>query len=114
MIKVKVLHNQSPGDGDTLHNYTAIITITMYSSETVFVSAVSAKSEESQESPTVLTLTKVLQLATLIQFSNFDCVFIIIMPILTLFQLGVQSLTVNPPRIGKLVNNARIFIDNIC
>ena len=36
----------------------------MYSSETVFVSAVSAKSEESQESPTVLTLTKVLQLAT--------------------------------------------------
>ena len=83
MIKVKVLHNQSPGDGDTLHNYTTIIT--MYSSETVFVSAVSAKSEESQESPTVLTLTKVLQLATLIQFSNFDCVFIIIMPILTLF-----------------------------
>ena len=67
MIKVKVLHNQSPGDGDTLHNYTTIIT--MYSSETVFVSAVSAKSEESQESPTVLTLTKVLQLATLIQFS---------------------------------------------
>ena len=61
MIKVKVLHNQSPGDGDTLHNYTTIIT--MYSSETVFVSAVSAKSEESQESPTVLTLTKVLQLA---------------------------------------------------
>ena len=83
MIKVKVIHNQSPGDGDTLHNYTTIIT--MYSSETVFVSAVSAKSEESQESPTVLTLTKVLQLATLIQFSNFDCVFIIIMPILTLF-----------------------------
>ena len=83
MIKVKVLHNQSPGDGDTLHNFTSIIT--MYSSETVFVSAVSAKSEESQESPTVLTLTKVLQLATLIQFSNFDCVFIIIMPILTLF-----------------------------
>ena len=83
MIKVKVLHNQSPGDGDTLHNYTTIIT--MYSSETVFVSAVSAKSEESQESPTVLTLTKVLQLATLIQFSNFNCVFIIIMPILTLF-----------------------------
>ena len=83
MIKVKVLHNQSPGDGDTLHNYTTIIT--MYSSETVFVSAVSAKSEESQESPTVLTLTKVLQLATLIQFFNFDCVFIIIMPILTLF-----------------------------
>ena len=83
MIKVKVLHNQSPGDGDTLHNYTRIIT--MYSSETVFVSAVSAKSEESQESPTVLTLTKVLQLATLIQFFNFDCVFIIIMPILTLF-----------------------------
>ena len=61
MIKVKVLHNQSPGDGDTLHNFTSIIT--MYSSETVFVSAVSAKSEESQESPTVLTLTKVLQLA---------------------------------------------------
>ena len=61
MIKVKVLHNQSPGDGDTLHNYTTIIT--MYSSETVFVSAVSAKSEESQESPTILTLTKVLQLA---------------------------------------------------
>ena len=61
MIKVKVLHNQSPGDGDTLHNYTTIIT--MYSSETVFVSAASAKSEESQESPTVLTLTKVLQLA---------------------------------------------------
>ena len=83
MIKVKVIHNQSPGDGDTLHNYTTIIT--MYSSETVFVSAVSAKSEESQESPTVLTLTKVLQLATLIQFFNFDCVFIIIMPILTLF-----------------------------
>ena len=83
MIKVKVLHNQSHGDGDTLHNYTAIIT--MYSSETVFVSAVSAKSEESQESPTVLTLTKVLQLATLIQFYNIDCVFIIIMPILTLF-----------------------------
>ena len=74
MIKVKVLHNQSPGDGDTLHNYTTIITITMYSSETVFVSAVSAKSEESQESPTVLTLTKVLQLATLIQFSNFDSI----------------------------------------
>ena len=85
MIKVKVLHNQSPGDGDTLHNYTTIIT--MYSSETVFVSAVSAKSEESQESPTVLTLTKVLQLATLIQFSNFDTV------------LTERSITVYPPRI---------------
>ena len=69
MIKVKVLHYHSPGDGDTLHNYTTIIT--MYSSETVFVSAASAKSEESQESPTVLTLTKVLQLAhfnTVLQF----------------------------------------------
>ena len=69
MIKVKVLHNQSPGDGDTLHNYTTIIT--MYSSETVFVSAVSAKSEESQESPTVLTLTKVLQLAEFIRVLQF-------------------------------------------
>ena len=83
MIKVKVLHNQSPGLLVMVIRFTSIIT--MYSSETVFVSAVSAKSEESQESPTVLTLTKVLQLATLIQFFNFDCVFIIIMPILTLF-----------------------------
>ena len=71
MIKVKVLHYHSPGDGDTLHNYTYTTIITMYSSETVFVSAASAKSEESQESPTVLTLTKVLQLAqfnTVLQF----------------------------------------------